>query len=90
MPLPQWPTALEVVGAVRAVWPEDLPILFCTSATDWLTENPEDTREGWTGEDTVRFAEKLQARGVDLLDVSTGGMVRDARVVPGPSCITTP
>ncbi|MCX5269388.1 NADH:flavin oxidoreductase/NADH oxidase [Streptomyces sp. NBC_00199] len=77
--------ALEVVDAVRAVWPEDLPVFFRTSATDWLTENPEDEREGWTGDDTVRLAKDIQARGVDLLDVSTGGMVRDAKIVAGPN-----
>ncbi|WP_109005361.1 NADH:flavin oxidoreductase/NADH oxidase [Streptomyces rishiriensis] len=76
--------ALEVVDAVRAVWPESLPVFFRTSATDWLTEDAEDEREGWTGEDTVRLAKELQAHGVDLLDVSTGGMVRDAKIVAGP------
>ncbi|MFH8500648.1 NADH:flavin oxidoreductase/NADH oxidase [Streptomyces coeruleorubidus] len=75
--------ALEVVDAVRAEWPENLPVLFRTSATDWLSENLEDTREGWTGQDTVRLAKELQAHGVDLLDVSTGGMVRDAKIVAG-------
>ncbi|SMQ20493.1 2,4-dienoyl-CoA reductase [Streptomyces sp. Ag82_O1-12] len=76
--------ALEVVDAVRAVWPEDLPVFFRTSATDWLTENPEDARKGWTGDDTVRLAKELLAHGVDLLDVSTGGMVRDAKIVARP------
>ncbi|MFF4961456.1 NADH:flavin oxidoreductase/NADH oxidase [Streptomyces sp. NPDC001222] len=76
--------ALEVVDAVRAVWPEELPIFFRVSATDWLTENPEDDRDGWTGDDTVRFAKELHARGVDLLDVSTGGNVPDAKIVTGP------
>ena len=71
---------LEVVDAVREVWPEHLPLFFRTSATDWLTENPEDPREGWTGEDTVRLAKELQAHGVDLLDVSTGGIVPDAKI----------
>ncbi|GAA3399125.1 NADH:flavin oxidoreductase/NADH oxidase [Streptomyces roseoviridis] len=71
---------LEVVDAVRAVWPDELPLFFRVSATDWLTENPEDDREGWTLDDTVRFAKELQARGVDLLDVSTGGNVPDARI----------
>ncbi|HCO02422.1 MAG TPA: oxidoreductase [Actinobacteria bacterium] len=74
---------LEVVDAVRAVWPEDLPVFFRTSATDWLTENPKDAREGWTGDDTVRLAKELVAHGVDLLDVSTGGMVRDATIPAG-------
>ncbi|MDH6109035.1 2,4-dienoyl-CoA reductase-like NADH-dependent reductase (Old Yellow Enzyme family) [Kitasatospora sp. MAP12-15] len=76
--------ALEVVRAVRAVWPQELPVLFRTSATDWLTENPEDGRDGWTGADTVRLAKELAAAGVDLLDVSTGGLVPDARIPAAP------
>ncbi|MFD4238908.1 NADH:flavin oxidoreductase/NADH oxidase [Streptomyces sp. NPDC058542] len=75
---------LQVVDAVRAVWPDDLPVLFRTSATDWLTENPEDPREGWTGDDTVTLAQELAAHGVDLLDVSTGGVVRDAAITAHP------
>ncbi|MCP2261050.1 2,4-dienoyl-CoA reductase [Streptoalloteichus tenebrarius] len=75
---------LEVVDAVRGVWPEDLPVLFRVSATDWLSENEDDGREGWTGEDTVRLAERLQAHGVDLLDTSTGGIAPDARIPVGP------
>lgn len=77
--------ALEVVEAVRAVWPDELPLLFRISATDWLTENPEDEREGWTGDDTVRLAKELHARGVDLLDTSTGGNAPDARITAGPN-----
>ena len=77
--------ALEVVDAVRTVWPDDLPVFFRTSATDWLTENTDDDREGWTGDDTVRLAKELQAHGVDLLDVSSGGMVPDAKITAGPN-----
>ncbi|MFH8440540.1 NADH:flavin oxidoreductase/NADH oxidase [Streptomyces sp. NPDC018026] len=76
--------ALEVVEAVRAVWPENLPLFFRVSATDWLTENPEDGREGWTADESVRLAKELQARGVDLMDVSTGGIVPDAKIEAGP------
>ncbi|MEY9947994.1 2,4-dienoyl-CoA reductase-like NADH-dependent reductase (Old Yellow Enzyme family) [Kitasatospora sp. GAS1066B] len=76
--------ALEVAAAVRAVWPAELPVFFRTSATDWLAENPQDERAGWTGEDTVRLAKELQAVGIDLLDVSTGGLVPDARIPAGP------
>ncbi|MEU5098711.1 NADH:flavin oxidoreductase/NADH oxidase [Streptomyces sp. NPDC020996] len=76
--------ALEVVDAVRAVWPEELPVFFRVSATDWLSENPEDDREGWTADDTVRLAKELQARGVDLMDVSTGGIAPGARIETGP------
>ncbi|WP_328908736.1 NADH:flavin oxidoreductase/NADH oxidase [Streptomyces sp. NBC_00234] len=76
--------ALEVVDAVRAVWPEELPLFFRISATDWLTENADDEREGWTGDDTVRFARELRAHGVDLLDVSTGGLAPRASIPVGP------
>jgi 2,4-dienoyl-CoA reductase-like NADH-dependent reductase (Old Yellow Enzyme family) len=77
--------ALEIIDAVRAVWPEDLPVLFRISATDWLSEDPDDEREGWTADDTVRFAKELLTHGVDLLDVSTGGNAPDAKIeaVPG-------
>lgn len=76
--------ALEVVDAVRAVRPEDLPLFFRISATDWLTDNPADDRDGWTADDTVRFAKELHARGVDLLDVSTGGNAPNAKIETGP------
>lgn len=77
--------ALEVVDAVRAVWPEELPLFFRISATDWLTENPEDPREGWTPDETVLFARELLARGVDLLDVSTGGLAPRASIPVAPN-----
>ncbi|MBB1245186.1 NADH:flavin oxidoreductase/NADH oxidase [Streptomyces durbertensis] len=70
--------ALEVTEAVRAVWPDELPLFFRVSATDWLTEG------GWTVEDTVTLAAELRNRGVDLLDVSTGGNVPDVRIPTGP------
>ncbi|MGW5273973.1 NADH:flavin oxidoreductase/NADH oxidase [Streptomyces sp. NPDC004044] len=76
--------ALQVVDAVREVWPEDLPVFFRISATDWLTENDEDDRAGWTVDETVRLAKKLQAHGVDLLDVSSGGNAPNARITTGP------
>ncbi|RKN41205.1 NADH:flavin oxidoreductase/NADH oxidase [Streptomyces hoynatensis] len=76
--------ALEVADAVRGVWPEELPVFFRVSATDWVAENPEDDRESWTAEDSVRLAKELQAHGVDLMDVSTGGNLPDARVETGP------
>ncbi|GAA3524138.1 NADH:flavin oxidoreductase/NADH oxidase [Amycolatopsis ultiminotia] len=76
--------ALEVVDAVRAEWPDELPVFFRVSATDWLSENPGDGREGWTAADTVRLAKELHSRGVDLLDVSTGGNAPDAKITTGP------
>jgi 2,4-dienoyl-CoA reductase-like NADH-dependent reductase (Old Yellow Enzyme family) len=70
--------ALEVVDAVREVWPDDKPLFFRISATDWLEEG------GWTADDTVRFAADLQAHGIDLLDVSTGGNASGVRIPTGP------
>ncbi|MFF8595641.1 NADH:flavin oxidoreductase/NADH oxidase [Streptomyces sp. NPDC015220] len=70
--------ALEVVDAVRAVWPDDKPLFFRLSATDWLAEG------GWTADDTVRFAAELHAHGVDLLDVSTGGNASGVTIATGP------
>ncbi|MEU5274230.1 NADH:flavin oxidoreductase/NADH oxidase [Streptomyces hygroscopicus] len=70
--------ALEVVDAVRAVWPEELPLFFRVSATDWLEEN------GWTSDDTIRLAALLKEHGVDLLDVSSGGNAPHVRIPLGP------
>ena len=75
--------AREVVEAVRAVWPQDLPVFFRVSATDWLEEN-DDARDGWTAEQTVRLAKELRALGVDLFDVSSGGNVPDVTIPAGP------
>jgi 2,4-dienoyl-CoA reductase-like NADH-dependent reductase (Old Yellow Enzyme family) len=70
--------ALEVVDAVREVWPDDKPLFFRISATEWLEEG------GWTADDTVRFAADLQAHGIDLLDLSTGGNASGVRIPVGP------
>ncbi|AUG81378.1 oxidoreductase [Kitasatospora sp. MMS16-BH015] len=71
--------ALEVVAAVREVWPAELPLLYRTSATDWVEDEP-----SWTAEDTVRLAKELAAAGVDLVDTSTGGLVPHARIPAAP------
>ncbi|MFE3598396.1 NADH:flavin oxidoreductase/NADH oxidase [Streptomyces sp. NPDC059142] len=70
--------ALQVVDAVRAEWPDELPVFFRISATDWLDEG------GWTVDDTVRLADELLAHGVDLLDVSSGGNAAGARIPVTP------
>lgn len=63
---------LEVVEETRAIIPKDMPLFLRISATDWLEEAKE-IKESWTSEDTVKLAPLLAERGVDLLDVSTGG-----------------
>jgi 2,4-dienoyl-CoA reductase-like NADH-dependent reductase (Old Yellow Enzyme family) len=76
--------ALRVADAVREVWPDELPVFFRVSATDWLTENDQDERTGWTAEDTVALAARLREHGVDLLDVSTGGLAPRTHIPVGP------
>ncbi|MEU8788162.1 NADH:flavin oxidoreductase/NADH oxidase [Streptomyces sp. NPDC048643] len=70
--------ALEVVDAVREVWPDGKPLFFRISATDWLED------AGWSADDTVRLAGTLHEHGVDLLDVSTGGNAPGVRIPVGP------
>ncbi|GAA4800277.1 NADH:flavin oxidoreductase/NADH oxidase [Streptomyces ziwulingensis] len=70
--------AVEVVDAVREVWPDDLPLFFRVSATDWLDEG------GWNADDTVALARVLTEHGVDLMDVSTGGNAAGVTIPVGP------
>ncbi|MCU1612959.1 MAG: namA, partial [Frankiales bacterium] len=58
---------LEVVDAVRAVWPEDKPLFVRVSSVDA-------SADGSTIEDTVAFARELKARGVDAVHTSGGGL----------------
>lgn len=67
----------EVVTGVRHAWPERLPLLIRLSATDWV-------EGGWTVEETVELCRILKGLGVDLVDVSTGGMVPTAVIPAGP------
>ncbi|KAF2452827.1 NADH-dependent flavin oxidoreductase [Lineolata rhizophorae] len=62
---------LETAELARGAMPEGMPLLVRISATDWLEEAA--GIEGWTLEDSIRLAPLLGERGVDLLDVSTGG-----------------
>ncbi len=57
---------LEVLDAVRAVWPAHKPLSVRISATDWAGE------EGVTGDDAVEIARMLKAHGCDIVDVSAG------------------
>lgn len=68
---------LETTQAVRAAWPDDLPLLVRLSVSDWV-------EGGWTPEDSVKLAGLLAGRGVDLVDCSSGGAVPDARVPLAP------
>lgn len=68
---------LETVHAVRQVWPAEKPLFVRLSATDWVDG-------GWDADQSVRLSVLLKQRGVDLVDVSTGGNVQ-ADMPVGPS-----
>jgi anthraniloyl-CoA monooxygenase len=67
---------LEVFAAVRAAWPEPKPMSVRISAVDWA-------EGGITGDDAVAIARAFAEQGADLVDVSTGQTVREARPVYG-------
>jgi 2,4-dienoyl-CoA reductase-like NADH-dependent reductase (Old Yellow Enzyme family) len=68
---------LQVIDAVRSVWPSENPLFVRISATDW-------TEGGWTVEESVRLAFILKDKGVDLIDCSSGGNVYNATIPVGP------
>jgi len=68
---------LRVTKAVRELWPENQPVFVRISATDWK-EN------GWDLEQSVELCRRLKAAGVDLVDVSSGGVVPGVRIPVGP------
>ena len=67
----------EVVEATRKIWPEHLPLWVRISATDWV--------EGaWNLEESVALCQDLRGLGVDLVDISSGGMVPRAAIPVAP------
>jgi len=68
---------LEVVDAVRGAWPGHLPLFVRISATDWA-------EDGWTVDESVELAGLLREHGVDLVDVSSGGMSPQQQIPVGP------
>jgi len=68
----------EIVAAVREVWPAPRPLLVRVSATDWAPG-------GWDTDECVTLARWLREDGVDLIDVSSGGLVPHARVPAAPN-----
>jgi NADPH2 dehydrogenase len=70
---------LEVFEAVREVVPASIPVGVRVSATDWVGGEP-----SWTVEQTIVLAQKLEARGVDWIDVSSGGISPKQKVAASP------
>jgi 2,4-dienoyl-CoA reductase-like NADH-dependent reductase (Old Yellow Enzyme family) len=67
----------EIVGALRSILPEELPLLVRISATDWV-------EGGWDVDQSVQLAKELRALGVDLVDCSSGGLSPRQKINLGP------
>lgn len=74
--------ATEVFEAARAAWPDDRPMGIRVSATDWIAG-------GWTVEDTIALAQRLEGLGCDYIHVSSGGLDARQRIETGPGYQTT-
>jgi 2,4-dienoyl-CoA reductase-like NADH-dependent reductase (Old Yellow Enzyme family) len=68
---------LEIVGAVKKSWPENLPLLVRISVTDWADG-------GWNPEEAVKLVVILKEMGVDLIDCSSGGLVTTQKIPLSP------
>lgn len=68
---------LEIIDAVKKVWPEENPLFVRISASEW-------SDKGWNIDDSVKLAKVLKEKGVDLVDCSSGGNVYKAKIDIGP------
>lgn len=66
----------RIADRLRALMPEELPLFVRISATDWADG-------GWDADQSVELSKALCAKGVDLIDVSSGALVPDARIPVG-------
>ncbi|MEP7246807.1 MAG: bifunctional salicylyl-CoA 5-hydroxylase/oxidoreductase, partial [Gammaproteobacteria bacterium] len=67
---------LEVLRAMRAVWPADLPISVRVSATDWV-------QGGTTVDEAVLTGALLKEAGADIVSCSSGEVVADQKPIYG-------
>lgn len=67
----------EIASEVRLVVPRSRALFVRISATDWIAG-------GWSIDDSVALARELQARGVDLIDCSSGGISTAQQIEIGP------
>ncbi len=68
---------LRVTQAVRETLPQTLPLLVRISATDWK-------EGGWDLQQSIELCRRLKVLGVDLVDVSSGGILPGIRIPAGP------
>lgn len=71
---------LRIVERVRAAIPDGMPLFARISATDWIEDEP-----SWDVPQSVELAKRLKALGVDLIDVSSGGLSLSQKITIGPN-----
>ena len=69
---------LEVFDAVREAFPSERPVSVRISGTDWAGG-------GWDVDQTVAFAQALEARGCTAVHLSSGGLTPAQKIPVGPS-----
>jgi 2,4-dienoyl-CoA reductase-like NADH-dependent reductase (Old Yellow Enzyme family) len=72
-------STLELAQTLRSVWPDDKPLFTRISSVDGIDG-------GWTIEDSVTLAQELKARGVDIVDCSSGGLMSLPRQPTSSAC----
>jgi 2,4-dienoyl-CoA reductase-like NADH-dependent reductase (Old Yellow Enzyme family) len=68
---------LRVAKAVREIWPEKWPVFVRISATDWK-------EGGWDLPQSIELCKRFKGSGIDLVDVSSGGLVPNVKIPVGP------
>ena len=68
---------VDTAKAIREHIGNEMPLFTRISATDWV-------EGGWDVEESIALAKILKEVGVDLIDVSSGGLVHDAKITTGP------
>jgi len=67
---------LKIAKQLRSIIPDELPLFVRISGTDWV-------EDGWDIGQSIVLAENLKKLGVDLIDVSSGGIVPKANIPIG-------
>jgi 2,4-dienoyl-CoA reductase-like NADH-dependent reductase (Old Yellow Enzyme family) len=68
---------LEIVSAIREVIPQTMPLMLRLSATDYA-------EGGWDQEQTAKVSALATDLGVDLIDISSGGIITGVKIPSGP------
>jgi 2,4-dienoyl-CoA reductase-like NADH-dependent reductase (Old Yellow Enzyme family) len=64
---------LELIENVQTIWPDEYPLFVRISATDWA-------EGGWNADESVKLSSILKDKGVDLIDVSSGGLAKHQQI----------